>query len=482
MTFDSKDFLIFFPIVYAAWYFVRDWRGQFRNGFLLLASYFFYGYWSPPFLILLLISTFVDFHLAKAISGVEAPKARKQLVTLSVILNLGFLGFFKYYNFFIDSALMILPKDSFAAPALEVLLPVGISFYTFQSMSYTIDVYRKDIKAADSLVDFALFVAFFPQLVAGPIERAANMLPQFMRKPQISIDKSLDGIDLCIRGYFKKIVIADNVAPLANFIFADVGSASSLSMWIGCYAFAIQIYADFSAYTDIARGTAKLLGFELMENFRSPYRSLNVGEFWRRWHISLSTWFRDYLFTPLGGFQNNKYRQLQSLFLVMALAGLWHGAAWTYVAWGIYNGCLLVVHYVSVPHLRTLTSGFNKPARWLFKAVSWFVTLNLIVIGFAMFRAQSVADMTAALEKMLLSPFRDGLSSGLSFIPNAGPAEQAFYLVIILGVLLTQFIDFDAKFRWSRNPSFRGARGALALAFIFVLYPAVKEQFIYFQF
>jgi alginate O-acetyltransferase complex protein AlgI len=273
MTFDSRDFLIFFPIVYVAWFFVRNLDKPLRNGFLLIASYFFYGYWSPPFLILLLISTFVDFHLAKAISGVENPKPRKQLITLSVILNLSFLGFFKYYNFFIDSALMILPKDSFAAPALEVILPVGISFYTFQSMSYTIDVYRKDIKAADSLLDFALFVAFFPQLVAGPIERAANMLPQFMRKPQINVAKSLDGIDLCIRGYFKKIVIADNVAPLANYIFADVNSASSLSMWIGCYAFAIQIYADFAAYTDIARGTAKLLGFELMENFRSPYRA-----------------------------------------------------------------------------------------------------------------------------------------------------------------------------------------------------------------
>ena len=237
----------------------------------------------------------VDFVLGRAIYNSTDPRRRKQLIGVSVLVNLGILGFFKYFNFFIDSAIMILPEGSFAAPALEVILPVGISFYTFQSMSYSIDVYRKNIKPADSLLDFALYVAFFPQLVAGPIERAANMLPQFAREPRMSVQRSLDGFDLCIRGFFKKVVIADNIAPLVNFVFSDVDGASGITLWVACYAFAVQIYADFSGYTDIARGTSKLLGYELMENFRSPYRSLNVTEFWRRWHISLSTWFRDYL-------------------------------------------------------------------------------------------------------------------------------------------------------------------------------------------
>jgi len=482
MTFDSKDFLIFFPIVFVAWLFVRNLDKPLRNSFLLLASYYFYGSWSIPFLSLLIFSTLVDFYLGKAICNSVEPTTRKQLITASVIINLSILGFFKYFNFFIDSAVMLLPKDSFIAPSLEVILPVGISFYTFQSMSYCIDIYRRNIKAADSLFDFALYVAFFPQLVAGPIERATNMLPQLLRGPQINVNRTLDGLDLCIRGYFKKVVIADNVAPLVNFVFSDVDSASSLSLWIGCYAFAIQIYADFSAYTDIARGTAKLLGFELMENFRSPYRSLNVGEFWRRWHISLSTWFRDYLFTPLGGFQNNKYIQLRSLFLVMALAGLWHGAAWTFVIWGIYHGLLLVLHYISVPYLRAFTLKLGKSGKQVFRAFSWLLTINLVVISFAMFRAQSYSDMATALKKMLLVPYMDFPTTGFSFIPGAAPGEQAFYIALILGVLITQFTDFDARFKWSTSAIFRGARGALSLVFILVLFPTVKEQFIYFQF
>jgi D-alanyl-lipoteichoic acid acyltransferase DltB (MBOAT superfamily) len=377
---------------------------------------------------------------------------------------------------------MILPEGSFMAPALEVILPVGISFYTFQSMSYSIDVYRGHIKPSDSLLDFALYVAFFPQLVAGPIERASNMLPQFAQKPRVNIDRTLDGIDLCIRGYFKKIVIADNVAPLVNFVFADVDSASGLSLWIACYAFAIQVYADFSAYSDIARGTAKILGFELMVNFRAPYRSLNVSEFWQRWHISLSSWFRDYLFVPLGGYRGGKLLQLRSLFFVMALGGLWHGAAWNFVLWGLFHGVLLVIHNISIPFLKSITSTFNSTCKLLFKIVSWFVTFHLIILSFAMFRAQSVADISTAFTKMLFNPLSDFASSGLSFIPNAGPGEQAFYIVLILGALLAQFSNFESKFSLSRHNVFRGARGALSLAFIFLLYPSVKEQFIYFQF
>lgn len=482
MTFDSKEFLIFFGLIFVAWFFMRNADKPVRNGFLLISSYVFYGFWSPPFVILILMSTFVDFFMARAISRAVDVRKRKLFLAVSVVVNLVILGFFKYFNFFIDSAVMILPKDSFVAPALEVILPVGISFYTFQSMSYSIDVYRKHVKPSDSLLDFALYVAFFPQLVAGPIERAGSMLPQFAAKPRVSVDRTLDGIDLCVRGFFKKIVIADNVAPLVNFVFADVDSASSLSLWVACYAFAIQVYADFSAYTDIARGTAKILGFELMENFRAPYRSLNVGEFWQRWHISLSTWFRDYLYVPLGGYRGGKFQQLQSLFLVMALAGLWHGAAWNFVLWGGYHGVLLVIYSVCAPYIRSFTSSLNSTAKWLFAAASWLLTFNLINIGFVLFRAESVGDIATALDKMLVHPFSDLAASGFSFIPNAGPGEQAFYIVLIGGALLAQFSNFQTKYAWSKNSVFLGARAGLSLALIFVLYPTVKEQFIYFQF
>jgi len=482
MTFDSSEFLIFFSVVFVAWFWIRYASRVVRNGLLLLASYFFYGFWSPPFVILLLVSTLVDFYMARAISRSDDAKTRKQLLSVSVIVNLGILGFFKYFNFFIDSALMILPPDSFVAPSLEVILPVGISFYTFQSMSYSIDVYRKHVKASDSLLDFALYVAFFPQLVAGPIERAGNMLSQFAAKPRLAVDRSLDGLDLCIRGFFKKVVIADNVAPLVNFVFADVDSASSLSLWIAAYAFAVQVYADFSAYTDIARGTAKLLGFELMENFKTPFRSLNVSEFWQRWHISLSTWFRDYLYVSLGGYRGNRVRQLFSLFMVMALGGLWHGAAWNFVLWGLFHGVLLVVHNVSTPMLRAFTDNLNVLGKFVFRFASWFLTFHLVIISFVMFRAQSVADISTALTKMLIAPISNLPRGGFLYIPDAGVGEQVFYLVLIAGAIIAQFSSVELKPGLSGNTVFRGVRGAFLLSFIFLLYPTVKEQFIYFQF
>jgi alginate O-acetyltransferase complex protein AlgI len=482
MTFDSKEFLIFFAVIFLAWSIIQKRDRTVRNGFLLIASYIFYGFWSPPFVILIVISTLVDFYLAKAISRAAEPKAKKRLLGLSVAVNLGLLGFFKYFNFFIDSVFMIIPPDSYMMPTLEVILPVGISFYTFQSMSYSIDVYRGKLKASDSLLDFALYVAFFPQLVAGPIERASNMLPQFAAEPRVGIDRTIEGLELCIRGYFKKIVIADNVAPLVNLVFGDVDSASGLSLWIGSYAFGIQVYADFSAYTDIARGTAKILGFELMENFKSPFRSLNMSEYWKRWHISLSTWLRDYLYIPLGGNQGSKFKQLRNLFLVMALGGLWHGAAWNYVLWGLYHGLLLVLYHVSLPFIVAATSGFNRAGQVLFKILSWFVTFHLITVSWVFFRAQSVADIATALSKMFSGSISDIWSQGFSYIPNAGPGEEAFYVALIFGAMLAQFSFFHPKFNWSKHPAVRGAWGAATLAFIFILYPTVKEQFIYFQF
>jgi len=481
MTFDSLEFLIFFGVVLSAYYMLQAADLRIRNVFLLLASYFFYGYWSPPFVTLLLISTFVDFYLAKAIEKTPDQKRKKQLLTFSIIVNLGILGFFKYFNFFLDSAFMILPPDSMVMPTLEVVLPVGISFYTFQSMSYSIDVYRGKLKASNSIIDFGLYVAFFPQLVAGPIERAGNMLPQFSNKARITVDRTLEGIHLIIRGYFKKVVIADNVAPLVNLMFGDVDGASGVGMWIACYAFGIQVYADFSAYTDIARGTSKILGFELMENFKSPYRSLNVSEFWKRWHISLSTWLRDYLYIPLGGGKGSKFMQLRNVFLVMALGGLWHGAAWNFVLWGLYHGTLLVVYHICAPYLERFTANFNKQQRVLFTVASWVLTFQAVTVSWVFFRSQSVADIVAALQKMFINPIGEFVANDFVFIPNAAPGEQFFYVALIAGAMVTQF-SYGTRPAWSNTLVFRSIWGAVTLALIFVLYPTVKEQFIYFQF
>ncbi|MBT8421943.1 MAG: MBOAT family protein [Gammaproteobacteria bacterium] len=483
MTFDSLDFLIFFAVIYSVWFFLRAADRKIRNSFLLLASYFFYGYWSPQFVLLLMTSTLVDFYLGRAIHKSDNDRTRKQLVGVSVAVNLSILGFFKYFNFFVDTAVMMLPEGSFMAPALKVILPVGISFYTFQSMSYSIDVYRGNIKPSDSLIDFALYVAFFPQLVAGPIERAGNMLPQFATTPRVAVGRTLDGLDLCIRGFFKKVVIADNVAPLVNMVYGDVDAASSQALWIGTYAFAIQIYADFSAYTDIARGSAKLLGFELMENFRSPYRSLNFTELWQRWHISLSTWFRDYLYRPLvSGGRRSRTVQLRSLFIVMALAGLWHGAAWNFVLWGLFHGLLLVLHSGLRPTLFRVTSGCNAITKAAYRTLAWFVTFHMIIISFVMFRAEAVADIGIALDKMLFGLPAALSTSGLNYIPNAGPGEQLFYVVIIIGMLAMQFSNLEERWKWASNVMVRGTRGAVTLAMLALLYPTVKEQFIYFQF
>ncbi len=482
MTFDSKEFLIFFAVIFGSWLFIRGQKRWIRNSFMLLASYFFYGFWSPPFVILILISTLVDFYIGRAIEKSSNQRFRKQLVGASVVTNLSILGFFKYFNFFIDSALMGLPEGSFMAPTFEVLLPVGISFYTFQSMSYSIDVYRKQIKASDSLLDFALYVAFFPQLVAGPIERAGNMLKQFANTPQMNTAKTMDGFDLVIRGFFKKIVVADNVAPLVNLVFGDIDSASTLSMWIACYAFGVQVYCDFSGYTDIARGTSKLLGFELMENFRAPFSARNISDYWKRWHISFSTWLRDYLYISLGGNRGTKFKLLRNLIIVMALGGLWHGAAWHYVLWGLYHGALLVVYHTAAPTISRLTSGFNKTGHLLFNIASWFLTFQLVTISWVFFRAEDVGEITTALNIMLLTPVKETISQGLTFIPYAGIGEQMFYVVLIGGAIVAQLIYRDEPYNWTKTYWFRGLRGALSLALMVILYPSVKEQFIYFQF
>ncbi|MEM1449542.1 MAG: MBOAT family O-acyltransferase [Planctomycetota bacterium] len=349
MQFNSWIFPLFFAVVYAGYLGLGRSRYRLQNVWLLAASYLFYGYWDPRFLALLGLSTVVDYVIGGRLAASDDERVRKRLVTLSIVVNLGILGSFKYFDFFVDSTAALLETLGFQVhlPTLRVLLPVGISFYTFQTLSYTIDVYRRRMPATKDFFGFALFVAFFPQLVAGPIERAARLLPQIERPRDVTATKVQEGVWLLVWGYFKKTVIADRAALVANPMFdGSWETLTGLEPFTAVLAFTIHIYCDFSGYSDIARGLAKLMGFEFLLNFRLPYFATGPSDFWGRWHVSLSTWLRDYLYIPLGGNRGSRFTTYRNMFLVMALGGLWHGAAWPYILWGSYHGALLVLERV----------------------------------------------------------------------------------------------------------------------------------------
>ncbi len=380
MLFNSFIFLVFFIAVYTL-YRLLPMRPQ--NVLLLVASYIFYGWWDWRFLSLLLFSTVVDFIAGRAIDRSECQAVRKRFLLISMFCNLGLLGFFKYFNFFIDNMESLIQTlggnpQSFH---LNIILPVGISFYTFQTMSYTIDIYRGKMKATNSFLNFAVFVSFFPQLVAGPIERASHLLPQFENKRIITPDMIRLGLTLIIWGYFKKLFVADNMAIVVNQIYSmDPSRLNTWYVFLAAAAFAFQIYGDFSGYSDIARGLCKLMGFDLMINFRSPYCVTNPANFWRHWHISLSTWLRDYLYIPLGGNRGSGMRTKINLAITMVLGGLWHGANWNFVIWGVYQGALLMI-------FRSKGSSDTYQPHGAVKFFKWIGTSFLILVGWLIFRA-----------------------------------------------------------------------------------------------
>ena len=391
MLFNSFDFIWFFLAVYAL-YVILAHRAQ--NALLLVASYAFYAAWDARFLSLIALSTVVDFFCGRKIGQSNSQRTRRRLVTVSATVNLGLLGFFKYFNFFVDSAQAGLARLGYDVSPLhlDIVLPVGISFYTFQTMSYAIDVYRKKIEPARDFLDFAVYVAFFPQLVAGPIERAHRLLGQVTQPRDISKSHIQTGLWMIVYGYFKKVVLADNMAPLVAAAFDDPGSASPLTALTGVYAFALQIYGDFSGYSLIARGLAALMGFDLMQNFRMPYFATNPSDFWRRWHISLSTWLRDYLYIPLGGNRRGRGRTHVNLATTMLLGGLWHGAAWSFVAWGAFHGALLIGHRLLTPILaRIQPTRSYAAAAW--RAVRMLGFFHLVCLGWVLFRIEDLGDV-----------------------------------------------------------------------------------------
>jgi D-alanyl-lipoteichoic acid acyltransferase DltB (MBOAT superfamily) len=395
MLFNSIEFAIFLPIVFFLYWFVFKRSLKAQNALIIAASYLFYGWWDPRFLILIIVSSAVDFVLGKRMHIVTDKIKRKRILWLSLGVNLGFLFFFKYFNFFIHSFIA-----SFASigvqinePSLKIILPVGISFYTFQTLSYTIDIYKKKLEPTNDPLAFFAFVSFFPQLVAGPIERAKNLLPQFYDKRKFSFCEAEDGIRQILWGLIKKVVIADNAAVMVDQIFSNYDQLGSATLVLGAVFFAFQIYGDFSGYSDIAIGTARLFGFNLMQNFAFPYFSRDIAEFWRRWHISLSSWFRDYVYIPLGGSYGGKWSRIRNIIITFTVSGLWHGANWTYVFWGFLNGLYYIpLMLMNKQKKNTSIVAENRYLPSFVEFGSILLTFSLTILAWVFFRSESLSQ------------------------------------------------------------------------------------------
>ena len=472
MLFNSYTFALFLPVVLVVYYALSHRR---QNLWLLAASYFFYGCWDYRFLSLILISTLVDFAAGFGIHRSPGPGRRKAWLVLSVCVNLGILGFFKYFDFFAESAAEMFRLLGLEASSvtLNFVLPVGISFYTFQTMSYTIDIYRGKMKPTRDLVSFALYVAYFPQLVAGPIERAFRLLPQLQRPRRVTADGFSSGSVLILIGLFKKLVLADSVAESVDAVFAAPGSASSAVLLRAAYLFAIQIYCDFSGYSDIARGVSRLFGIELMENFNQPYFSTNITEFWRRWHVSLSSWLRDYLYIPLGGNRRGRGRTYANLTTTMFLGGLWHGANWTFVIWGLMHGAYLAIHKLVLgnrkPPERMRVTGLSSALRF---AGTMLLTVHQVVVTWIFFRC---ADVGVAFEYVW----------GIFALRGGEPFHWFNPLLLLMLLILVdvpQYVWRDHTVILRAPWPVRGAFYATLTLLLLVMGGKVGEPFIYFQF
>ncbi|MBI9071799.1 MAG: MBOAT family protein [Melioribacteraceae bacterium] len=478
MLFNTIDFAIFLPIVFILYWSVFKNNLKIQNFFIVGVSYLFYGWWDWRFLSLILISTVVDFIVGLKLSTQENRKQRKFLLWISIIVNLGFLGFFKYYNFFLDNFIISFSffGVSINANNLDIVLPIGISFYTFQTMSYTIDLYYKRLSATKDFIAFSAFVSFFPQLVAGPIERARNFLPQFFKKRTFDYEKAVDGLRQILWGLFKKIVIADNCAIYVDKIFANTSDYSGSTLVVGMFLFAVQIYGDFSGYSDIAIGTARLFGFKLMQNFAFPQFSRDVGEFWRRWHISLSSWFRDYLYVPLGGSKGNILIKARNVFLIFVITGFWHGAKWTFIVWGTLNAIifsLLMLQNKNKLSLKIIAKDKKLPS--ITDILSITKTMLIIMFTGIFFRVTSIEHAIS----YILGIF----SSSLFSFPEVLPKKLLITILIFIGIewfgrenkhALENFgLNWIKPLRWSFY---------YLIVICIILFAGKQQTFIYFQF
>lgn len=460
MLFNSLAFLLFVPIVFGLYWCVRS--ANWQNRVLVCASMFFYGWWDWRFLLLMLATCVCSYLIARGVAATERSGRRKALMVLAVLINVGILALFKYFNFFADNLAALFGLFGFKAdiPTLRLVLPIGISFYTFQLIAYVVDVYRRDLPVCKSLERFLTFICFFPQLVAGPIERGANLLPQFEQKRKFDYPMAVDGMRLFLWGLIKKMIIADNSGPVADYVFGSYESLGTLDLWIGLLAFTVQVYCDFSGYSDMAIGMARLFGIRLSTNFNHPFFATTIREFWRRWHMTLMGWLRDYVYFPLGGSRCNAVRHYFNVFVLYMLSGLWHGPNWSFIAWGTWNGFF----NVTTKHLK-------MPV-----ALSWFVTIAVFVLSQVFFRNPTVADGFRFFIKLFC--FEGTLATTASRLP----------LLLIVALFTTEYFT-----RQYAHPFHFGQRGlfahrAVRMALYAVLFTACilfggeQMQFIYFQF
>jgi len=482
MLFNSLDFAIFLPIVFLLYWFVAQKNLKFQNALIVVASYVFYGWWDWRFLSLIIFSTVVDYLIGQRLRTEDKQSKRKVLLWTSIVVNLGFLGFFKYYNFFLENFV-----DAFSlfgmqinANSLNIILPVGISFYTFQTLSYTIDLYRKKLEPTQDFMAFSAFVCFFPQLVAGPIERATNLLPQFYKKRTFEYNKAVDGMRQILWGLFKKVVIADNCAEFANQIFNNSADMNGSTLVLGAIFFTLQIYGDFSGYSDIAIGTSRLFGFDLKQNFATPYFSRDIAEFWRRWHISLSTWFRDYLYIPLGGSRGGTWMKVRNTFAIFLVSGFWHGANWTFIIWGALNAIYflpLLLTNNNRKNLGVVAEGKLLPSfREMFAMLTTFM---LTVFAWIFFRAENLSHAFSYIGGMF--------SKSIISIPYFKDGTNSYKTIgLIFFFILIEWLGRKDKFAIEKTLKNHKIKQVLfyfiLILIIYFLYPSTKTEFIYFQF
>lgn len=478
MLFNSINFAFFLPIVFLLYWFITKGNYKHQNILLLVASYFFYGSWDWRFLFLLIFSTLLDYVTGIKMYEATNEKIKKTWFWLSVSINLGFLGVFKYYNFFVNSFAEGLSKLGFESNfwSLQIILPVGISFYTFHGLSYVIDIYNNRIKPERNFIHYSVFVSFFPLLVAGPIERATHLLPQILRNREFDYHKAVDGLRQILWGLFKKIVIADNCASYANDIFSTYDTQNGSTLLIGAVFFAFQIYGDFSGYSDIALGTARLFGIELLRNFAFPYFSRDIAEFWRRWHISLTTWFRDYLYIPLGGSRGGKWQAIRNTFIIFLVSGFWHGANWTFLAWGAYHAFLFMpLLLLQRNRKNTNTVAENELLPNLKELLQMGLTFLLVVVGWILFRSESIELAVRYIAGLMqLGTFRA--------VYRIFEYKEIWFIFILIIVEWVQrnkkhALDFSAV----NSHTFKFLV-YYVLIFIILWFGGKSEEFIYFQF
>lgn len=483
MLFNSIDFAIFLPIVFILYWFGTNKNLKLQNFLIVAASYLFYGWWDWRFLSLILFSTIVDYSVGLGLLKQENQTKRKILLWTSILVNLGFLGFFKYYNFFLDNFITAFSffGTELNANSLNIILPVGISFYTFQTLSYSIDVYKRKLEPTKDFIAFSAFVSFFPQLVAGPIERATHLLPQFYTKRTFDYSKAVDGMRQILWGLFKKIVVADNCAEFANQIFNDSANMNGSTLVLGALFFTFQIYGDFSGYSDIAIGTSRLFGFDLMRNFNFPYFSRDIAEFWRRWHISLSTWFRDYLYIPLGGSRGGTWMKVRNTFIIFIVSGFWHGANWTFIVWGALNAIYFLPLLLTKNNRRNLDTVAQGKLLPSLKEVSFMLlTFGLTVFAWIFFRAENIGHAISYISEIL--------SPSLFSIPKFAGMPKALTTIILVAIFVLvewkgregQYAISHFGIKWKRP-----IRYAMyyCIVFLIMYFGNFNEnQFIYFQF